>query len=345
MKGATVDTDERATPRPSGDLFGEALAQGKLPAQAIGPQGASNVTPLVRPRGRPAVNWDARPRSNQERDLFELSMELEQRGGYDPNKGFIATACIYASLPHSEIEGAYFKRKSNTHTTTILVDPDIGLPYGKIPRVMTAFLCTEAKRTSEPRIYLGRSQAEFASRLGLSSSGGNRGDMTRLKDQAKRLFTSHITLTGTPGVEFHWKNVSITDEGMLLWDPQKPEAEQKWDSWLDLSPKFFQECCDHAVPIQMDIVHALRSPLAIDIYVWLTYRYNAISQPTPITWTQLKWQFGANYSDDPNGLAAFKYNFLKQLRVVTAAWPQAKVAHDTNKLTLLPSPTHIAKRS
>ena len=341
MKGTTMDTDERAAaaPRTDPDLFGHAQAE------AISPQPPGNVTPMTRPRGRPAVNWSDRPRSNQERDLFELSMELEQREGYDPNTGFIATACIYASLPHSEIAGAYFKRKSNTHTTTILVDPDIGLPYGKIPRVMTAFLCTEAKRTEKPRIYLGRSQAEFAHRLGLTSSGGHRGDMTRLKDQAMRLFTSHITLVGTPGSEFHWQNVNLTSRGMLLWNPHNPEERVPWNSWLDLSSEFFKECCDHAVPIQMDIVHALRSPLAIDIYIWMTYRYNAIKVPTPITWSQLKWQFGANYSDDPAGLASFKYNFLKQMRVVMAAWPQAKVAHDANKLTLLPSPTHIAKRS
>jgi hypothetical protein len=337
-----MDTDQSATPRPPGDLFGDASDQ--LPARAIGPQESSNVTPLKRPRGRPAVNWSERPRSNQERDLFELSMELEQREGYDPNQGFIATACIYASLPHSEIEGAFFKRKSNTHTTTILVDPDIGLPYGKIPRVMTAFLCTEAKRGEKPRIYLGKSQAEFASKLGLTSSGGHRGDMTRLKDQAKRLFTSHITLIGTPGSEFHWQNVNLTNRGMLLWNPHDPEEKAPWNSWLDLSKDFFEECCKHAVPIQMDIVHKLRSPLAIDIYIWMTYRFNAIKEPKSITWSQLKWQFGANYSDDPNGLAAFKYNFLKQLRVVLAAWPQAKVAHDASKLTLLPSPTHIAAK-
>lgn len=306
--------------------------------------GGTNVTAIKRPVGRPAVNWSERARTSQERDLFELSLEIDQRNAQDANRGFIATAMIYASLPHSAIDGAVFKRKSNTHTLTILNDPDIGLPYGKLPRVITAFLCTEAKLRKEPRIYLGRSQAEFATKLGLSTGGGSRGDITRLKDQCKRLFTSHITLVGAPGAEFHWRNVNISNQGMLLWNPHDAHDANPWQSWLELSQPFYDECIDHAVPIEMDIIHKLRSPLAIDIYIWLTYRYNSISKPTPVTWRQLKWQFGANYADTDQGLAAFTYNFKKQLRAVHAAYPAAKFMLSPTNFTLLPSPTHVSPK-
>ena len=248
---------------------------------------------------------------------------------------------IYASLPHSAIEGAVFKRRNGDLSLTILNDPDIGLPYGKMPRLITAFLCTEAKRTKEPVISLGRSKNEFAKKLGLSTSGGSRGDLTRLTEQAKRLFTSHITLIGAPDSQFHWRNVTMTDSGMLLWNPHDPDAKSPWESELTLSQKFFDECIAHSVPIDLRVLHKLRSPLAIDIYIWLTYRYNSISAPTPISWKQLKWQFGANYADHEQGLKNFITNFKSCLRMVSSVYREAKFRTTQTTLILLPSPPHV----
>ena len=248
---------------------------------------------------------------------------------------------IYASLPHSAIEGAVFKRRNGDLSLTILNDPDIGLPYGKMPRLITAFLCTEAKRTKEPVISLGRSKNEFAKKLGLSTIGGTRGDLTRLTEQAKRLFTSHITLIGTPDSQFHWRNINLTDSGVLLWNPHDPDAKSPWESQLTLSQKFFDECIAHSVPIDLRVLHKLRSPLAIDIYIWMTYRYNSISAPTPISWKQLKWQFGANYADHEQGLKNFITNFKSCLRMVSSVYREAKFRTTQTTLILLPSPPHV----
>ncbi len=298
--------------------------------------------PQSKKRGRPPVNWKERPKTQQELDLFELSLEIEEKNAAEHGQlGFIATAMIYASLPHSQIDSAVFKRKSGNISLTILNDPDIGLPYGKIPRVITAFLCTEAKRTGTPEISLGDSQTEFAKKLGLKSGGGVRGDLTRLKDQAFRLFTSHITLVGAPDAQLHWRNVNLTDNGMLLWNPHKPSEKSAWESKLTLSQVFFDECIDHSVPIDLRVIHKLTSPLAIDIYAWLTYRLNSIAYPTPISWEQIKWQFGANYADDAQGLRNFIVAFRTQLRRVMSVYPEAKVSVDSRKLTLIPSASHI----
>ncbi|WP_323025662.1 replication protein RepA [Castellaniella sp.] len=310
----------------------QAVAQPIAPAEAA----------PKKSRGRPPVNWKERPKTQQELDLFELSLEIEEKNAAEHGKlGFIATAMIYASLPHSQIDSAVFKRKSGNISLTILNDPDIGLPYGKIPRIITAFLCTEAKRTGTREIELGSSQSEFAKKLGLKSGGGVRGDLTRLKDQAFRLFTSHITLVGTPDAQLHWRNVNLTDDGMLLWNPHNSREVSAWESKLTLSQVFFDECIDHSVPIDLRVIHKLTSPLAIDIYAWLTYRLNSISYPTPISWEQIKWQFGANYADDAQGLRNFILAFRTQLRRVMSVYPEAKVSVDSRKLTLLPSTSHI----
>ncbi|MPT40144.1 MAG: MFS transporter, partial [Achromobacter sp.] len=169
--------------------------------------------------------------------------------------------------------------------------------------------------------------------LGLGTGGGPRGDLTRLTEQAKRLFTSHITLIGAPDSQFHWRNVNLTDSGMLLWNPHDPDAKSPWESQLTLSQKFFDECIAHSVPIDLRVLHKLRSPLAIDIYIWMTYRYNSISAPTPISWKQLKWQFGANYADDEQGLKNFITSFKTCLRMVSSVYREAKFRTTKDTLT------------
>ncbi len=324
------------------DLFHDLPIPPQQPQSQQATLPAQQDTPQKKKRGRPAVNWSDRPKSQGEIDLFQLSLDIEEKPTKDHNQlGVISTAMIYASLPHSAIEGAVFKRRNGDLSLTILNDPDIGLPYGKMPRLITAFLCTEAKRTKEPVISLGRSKNEFAKKLGLGTGGGPRGDLTRLTEQAKRLFTSHITLIGAPDSQFHWRNVTMTDSGMLLWNPHDPDAKSPWESELTLSQKFFDECIAHSVPIDLRVLHKLRSPLAIDIYIWMTYRYNSISAPTSISWKQLKWQFGANYADDEQGLKNFITSFKTCLRMVSSVYREAKFRTTKDTLTLLPSPPHV----
>ena len=328
------------------DLFGD---QWQPPAPKAPPAPRRSIgksTPAAK-RGRKPVAFDdaTRKRTQQELDLFHLSMEIDEKNARATGDlGFIATAMIYASLPHSEVDGPIFKRRNGSVSLTIINDPDIGLPYGKLPRIITAFLCSEAKRhqqTRGPEIHLGHSQAEFMEKLGLRSTGGERGDISRVRDQSQRLFTSTISLVGDPGSQFHWNKVSISDEGMLLWNPHNANERARWESKLTLGPKFYRECIEHSVPIDLRVLQKLRSPLAIDIYVWLTYRYNSIAVPTPVTWKQLQWQFGSNYTNTPQGERDFKANFKKQLRNVLAVYQDARVDVRQDLLLLLPSPPHV----
>jgi hypothetical protein len=72
---------------------------------------------------------------------------------------------------------------------------DNKLPFGNLPRLLLAWVCTEAVQTQSPKLNLGASLAAFMQRLGISNdSGGSRGDRTRLKDQIDRLFNAHIDL-------------------------------------------------------------------------------------------------------------------------------------------------------
>ena len=118
-----------------------------------------------------------------------------------------------------------------------------------------------------------------------------------------------------------------------------------WKSTITLGEKFFQEVIRSPVPIDMRALKALKkSPLALDIYLWLTYRMFYLRQQTTIPWAALAGQFGSDYKV----LRQFKAAFLRELRKVAVVYPAAKVlALETGEsgggLTLLPSKTHIQK--
>jgi len=275
--------------------------------------------------------------------IVDTRAAIESQSAIDASAlGYMTSVWACASMPHSEMEPTYFKRSNGQTTLKIIADPEYGLPYGRIPRIIMAWLCTEAKITSSQVLKLGRSQNEFMRKLGMTATGGNNGSIARLKEQATRLFHSTISLTNDVGSEHRFKNITIADEGMLLWNPKAPDEKTLWESTITLSARFYDEIQTSSVPIDMRVINSMRSPLAIDIYIWLTWRIREIKRgQTTIPWESLKNQFGANYSDTPKGLFNFKSEFIKKLKDVCFYYPEAKVEVTDSGLKLQQSPPHI----
>ncbi len=64
-----------------------------------------------------------------------------------------------------------------------------------------------------------------------------------------------------------------------------------------LSERFYEEVRTSPVPIDMRAMKALKkSPLALDIYFWLSYRLSDLRQARVIPWPALQMQFGASLS-------------------------------------------------
>ena len=253
----------------------------------------------------------------------------------------MARAMIWASLPHKKVEGAEYKRDNGLASITMLVDSDIGLPYGKLPRIISAWLTREAKLTGSRELTLGRSLNEFAQKLGLSTNGGMRGDTSRLKIQATKLFSTFVSLKAHQGQDFAYKNVALSDEGVLLWNPKKPHERSLWESTITLSESFYRECMDYAVPFDLRVLHRLRSPLAIDLYLWLTWRMFILRRPALIPWASLRVQFGVGYAATPQGMAHFRAEFHRCLHDVQALYPAARLSFERGGLKLFPSPPHV----
>lgn len=226
-------------------------------------------------RGR---NIQALPVSSRTSDLITKALEIEETDVRASGQlGFMARALTQTTLPHTKVIGTEFERSNGIYTLSIHVPRKIGvLPYGSIPRILTAWISTEAVKTQNPNLVLGHSLREFMEKLGLGNSGGERGDITRLKSQAKSLFSSVVSIMEDEEEahnSFGVENIMMVRGAQLLWNPRKPDEPGLFNSHLNLTEDFFRMITDRPVPIDLRVLHALRrSSLAMDIYVWIVYR-------------------------------------------------------------------------
>lgn len=103
--------------------------------------------------------------------------------------GYMARSVVQATLPHTDPKDSYFERTNGIITMSVMGRPQVGIPYGSMPRIILAWICTEAVKTKEPVLNLGRSQNEFLEKLQLPKNGRA---ISSLKSQAHRLFSSLI---------------------------------------------------------------------------------------------------------------------------------------------------------
>ncbi|KAF0101149.1 MAG: repA [bacterium] len=269
--------------------------------------------------------------------LIALASEINDVEVDAGSLAFMGQALVQTTLPHSDPGVPFFERTNGAVSLSIIANPRIGLPFGTVPRLLLAWICTEAVKTKSPMLGLGKSQNEFLRKLGMRTDGR---DCQRLRAQSLKLFSSMLSITYQSHGRFGLKNMPIADEAFVLWDPHRPDDRMLWESTLKLSSEFFRNVTESPVPIDMRVLHALsKSPLAMDVYSWLVYRIfllRVTNRPSVlIPWKSLKLQFGADYSDTPRGLLDFKKRFLQRLKEALLFYPEANVsAQDTGLLVV-----------
>jgi len=277
-------------------------------------------------------------------EKFAINAEDKERA---IQLAFMARAMVSATLPHSKSEDLIFERKNGNFTLTMTANRKFGLPYGSIPRMLLAWITTEAVTKKSLEINLGKSFAIFLKKFELRSGGGKRGNNTRVREQLMRLITCNISCTyydKKKGIcesdQFH-----ITRSFKLWWNPVKTgQTGFLSNSKIVLAKDFFDELIRSPIPIDFKTINLLRqSPMQIDIYVWLTYRFSFLKNEAFIPWKLLKNQFGSDYADGNQGTRNFKKKFLQALKKVWLVYPAANVCPNEKGLMLYPSETHIKK--
>ncbi|MDE2718210.1 MAG: replication protein RepA [Chloroflexota bacterium] len=285
---------------------------------------------------------DATPQALHHFTRFDQVNQLVGAGEADPDMGFMARLLALCSLPRTNPgDRLRYVRRNGPYTLVMNAGGLHKLPYGNLPRLLLAWLCTEAVQTQSRELILGASLAEFMRKLSINSdSGGSRGERTRLRNQMRRLFNANIRLVyeDEHGEQFVASN--IADRGELWWDPRRPDEPVLWESKIYLGEAFFYEIISHPVPLDMNILKALkRSSLGLDLYLWLTYRTFALARPLRLSWRQLYRQFGASpaNANEKYIVRNFRTKCLRELKKIKAAWPELNYATAKGVLILLPS--------
>ena len=234
-----------------------------------------------------------------------------------------------------------YKRVNGPFKLIMTATGDHKLPFGNLPRLIMAWVCTEAVRTQSRDLVLGRSLSKFMRSLGINSdSGGARGEQTRLRNQMKRLFGCTVSLIYQDECGETAVNSVVARRTEFWWNERKPDELSLWESKIELGEDLFNEIISHPVPLNLNTLTALkRSPLGLDLYLWLVYRTFALRAPLRLTWRQVYHQFGSDpdRARDKRTVLNFRMDCLRELKKIKLAWPELNYSTAPGVLILHPS--------
>jgi hypothetical protein len=229
----------------------------------------------------------------------------------------------------------------------------IGIPYGSRARMILLYLQTKALQANSPIVELGRSMNDWLDRMGIGDkpetastgetgskpnkrAGGN--TYAQVRKQAHRISSCALS--------FFWSGdeVEARQNGYFVRNEinvRRASDSTQGDFWRDtveLDPVFFDALKRHPVPLWEPALRRISGKSqAIDIYLWLAYRLQHIDKPTPISWMSLHKQFGSSVSE----LKHFKQDFIRNLQLALAVYPDARV-HEDDKRGFILQPSQPA---
>lgn len=253
---------------------------------------------------------------------------------------FLAREFVLCTLPHRNPGDVPTWSRTNGNLT-LRVTPGyktdrktrktvcVGYPYGTIPRLLLAWITTEALRTKSRHLELGDSLGAFMMALGLSpyTGRGPRGDATRLRDQMERLFRALVSFEycalSTSGHRGGTAllNMPVAAEYKFWWNEQDPDEALLWGSWIRLGEDFYQAITSEPVPLDVRVLnHIKQSPLALDLYAILNreaFRAHKSGKPRFLAWEWLHAQIGNEYGT----VHDFRRFALPQIAAILAVHP------------------------
>jgi hypothetical protein len=152
--------------------------------------------------------------------------------------GFLARALVQATMPHSDPKTNEFVRHNGHYSLSILAPKGVGLPYGRYPRLVLAYLNTEAVKRKTRHIELDHHFTHFCATLGIPPTTGPRGSLPMLREQMQRLFASTFQCV------FHDEEKGrhagdgflIAEKRALWWDPRRETGDASWGSHVAARP-------------------------------------------------------------------------------------------------------------
>ena len=232
-----------------------------------------------------------------------------------------------------------YVRRNGPYTLGMSAGIENKLPFGHIPRLLLAWVCTEAVKTQSRDLLLGNSLSDFMRVVGIDPAGAS---FARVRNQMNRLFRCHISLIYTDTRGSSTVSSLIADRTEFWWTERSLDDPDVWKSSIRLGEEFFNEVIRHPIPLDIHILKALtRSSLGLDLYLWINYRTFGLEQPLRLTWRQLYRQFGVDptRAGDKRTVQNFRADCLRELKKIKVAWPGLDYTSPEGALVLLPTTT------
>ena len=170
---------------------------------------------------------DASPQAVHHFTQVDQVNQLVEASEADPDMGFMARLMALCSLPRTNPgDRLQYKRQNGPYKLIMIAGGDNKLPYGNMPRLLLAWVCTEAVRTQSRELVLGASLSEFMRKLDVlsSDSGGTTGVRTRLRNQMDRLFSAQVELIYEDEHGKQFTASRIADRGSFGGTPSAPTS-------------------------------------------------------------------------------------------------------------------------
>src|SRR5215216_876558 len=209
--------------------------------------------------------------------------------------GFTYSGFALTCLPHKPLSSDLWRREGHNLTLVLQSGVDrigksLGIPYGSYARFILLFLQSEAIRTRNREIELGRSMKVWLGSMGLSIGGKT---YKQVAEQARRISGCTLTFYADRiGAKIESRS-RFVKTAITMTSSDQPTL---WQDRVFLDEDFYQALQEHPVPLSENALRAIgpRS-MVIDIYIWMAYRLHSLKRDIDITWPSLHGQFGAGF--------------------------------------------------
>ncbi|MBY0293292.1 MAG: hypothetical protein K2W92_08415 [Alphaproteobacteria bacterium] len=269
--------------------------------------------------------------------IIDLAAELAERP-FDETQplGFMSRLLVMVNLPYRDPGKEARNWWKTNGAVSINVTPgydgkkSIGIPYGVYPRLILAYLITQAVRTKSPEIFLGKTFREF---LDLVCINDGSKQYKQLLKQIKRTTSANFSWTYENEKVWSRTNIQVSHQSQLWWNPKSPDQQSLWESKVTLNTDFFNEIIRNAVPLDFRVLKIFKnSPLGLDLYMFLSWRTFNFKGPAFISWEGLHTQLGGQYRN----LKEFGRDCRKHIKRIQSVWPELNVKTVRGRLCIAP---------
>ena len=295
---------------------------------------------------------------DERRTKLEAVKELARRQEHDAAQellqaqdvGYTSKLFVQALFPYRNPDNN--ERKITTTEGTISVYSPNGLPYGKYPRLIMAYIITRAvanagrlkegkvNHEEARRIPLGHSMSHFLQAIGITGrgTGGATGNLKNIREQLLRIAGSFITVQSDDGVHARGHNTQILEDWNLWFDPRDPNQGSFMESELVLTPQFFKHIAEAPIPIDLNVLRELNKPRSMDIYIWLTVKQYWLAKNNrdayTFTWDMIAANFATSEITSTAQMRDFRRRTKEAIEEVAKVWPYSGIEADTDGVTV-----------